>query len=881
MRTNHKSHLTKSTADRPASLSASATQTQGTVESWEHNLSGGDENEILSGPRPRWWFTGKHPEELVSASPSLGGAMALHSLPQPTLENCTEAGVRDYFDNTWTLTEVQFSALQGEEAFYRPPYHHLRHPMIFYYGHTATFYTNKLNVAGLVKDGINPYFEDIFEVGVDEMRWDDMSKNEMEWPSVLEVHEYRKQTYELVQDVINANVHGSGNSKVGPDHPLWALFMSFEHDRIHLETSSVLLREMPLDHLQVPEYWPGLHPSAYGEGAKSHPQAGTDFVSNELLGVQGSTVRIGKEVDFPSYGWDNEYGHRAVTVPDFEAAKSMVSNGEFYEFVAAGGYRDEKYWSEDGWGWRKFRNAKWPFFWQQAGPSGKHEYRLRASFETIDMPWDWPVNVNKHEATAFCKWKESTDPAKYKGLRLLTEAEHLLLRDESQRHPVADPANDPALVHGGATMSNEGGRNLNLAYGSESPVTFHEPNARGFHDVTGNAWEWTEDEFNPLDGFKVHSYYDDFSTPCFDGEHNMIMGGSFMSSGDAGANSHCRYHFRPHFLQHSGFRYVKPSKAEEYPGQGIATLLSKNDNGASSDDVTNADDSKDSEYNPAEDVQEEKEKYETQQLMDQYLALHYGQAYNEVAKETVRPHDALPELALNFPGRCAELLRTLYQQFGPRDRTATATANTVDASALDIGCAVGGASFMLSRGFSRVVGIDYSEAFIDMANEINQKSKVSFTVATEGGARSKNVMVGIDRRKKTKTKFFQADACELTQDDIEKFGGKFDAVLMANLLCRLPDPDRLLEQLPNMITSNGIVLIISPFSWMEAYTPRDKWLQQGDEANSEDVLVQKMQDLGFKRVYSTDMPLIIREHERKYQYIVAQASAFRYEPSEE
>lgn len=30
-----------------------------------------------------------------------------------------------------------FAGLQGEEAFYRPPYHGLRHPFIFYYSHVA------------------------------------------------------------------------------------------------------------------------------------------------------------------------------------------------------------------------------------------------------------------------------------------------------------------------------------------------------------------------------------------------------------------------------------------------------------------------------------------------------------------------------------------------------------------------------------------------------------------------------------------------------------------------------------------------------------------------------------------------------------------------
>ena len=44
----------------------------------------------------------------------------------------------------------------------------------------------------------------------------------------------------------------------------------------------------------------------------------------------------------------------------------------------------------------------------------------------------------------------------------------------------------------------------------------------GFYDVYGNVWEWTEDQFNGLPGFKTHYLYDDFSSPCFDGRHTMM-----------------------------------------------------------------------------------------------------------------------------------------------------------------------------------------------------------------------------------------------------------------------------------------------------------------------------------------------------------------------
>ena len=49
------------------------------------------------------------------------------------------------------------------------------------------------------------------------------------------------------------------------------------------------------------------------------------------------------------------------------------------------------------------------------------------------------------------------------------------------------------------------------------------PTKAGFCDVFGNVSEWCEDHFNGFKDYKPHFLYDDFSTPCFDGRHNMIM----------------------------------------------------------------------------------------------------------------------------------------------------------------------------------------------------------------------------------------------------------------------------------------------------------------------------------------------------------------------
>lgn len=79
-----------------------------------------------------------------------------------------------------------------------------------------------------------------------------------------------------------------------------------------------------------------------------------------------------------SFGWDNEYGSREFSVPSFEAAKHMVTNGEFLEFVADAGYARQELWSDVGWRWKMFRNVKKPQSWvSEVSRGGQSMYFFR------------------------------------------------------------------------------------------------------------------------------------------------------------------------------------------------------------------------------------------------------------------------------------------------------------------------------------------------------------------------------------------------------------------------------------------------------------------------------------------------------------------------
>ncbi|WP_201352634.1 5-histidylcysteine sulfoxide synthase [Hydrogenimonas urashimensis] len=433
--------------------------------------------------------------------------------------------IRRYFHTTFDLFESLYSHLKSDEAFYHRP-EPLRHPHIFYFGHTAVFFINKLVLAKVIDRRIDPKLESIFAVGVDEMSWDDLNEAHYDWPTVAATRAYRDNVRALVDELITTLPL---ELPIGWDSPWWVILMGIEHERIHVETSSVLIRQTDLSLVSPRPDWEICRRSGHA------PQ-------NVLLPVPGGSVTLGKNRQDAYYGWDNEYGHHEAEVPDFKASKFLVSNGEFMAFVEAGGYRQKTWWSEEGWAWRTYKAAEHPPFWM---PDGKGGFRYRALAEIIDMPMDWPVDVNYHEAKAFCRWLGEKTGRK---LRLPTEDEWYRLHEHCRVPDLPD-------------WGEKAPANINLEhYASTSPVTEF-PHGE-FHDVIGNVWQWSETPIYPFAGFEVHPVYDDFTTPTFDGKHNLIKGGSFISTGNEALAS-ARYAFRRHFFQHAGFRYVESDYEEK------------------------------------------------------------------------------------------------------------------------------------------------------------------------------------------------------------------------------------------------------------------------------------------------------------------------------
>lgn len=429
--------------------------------------------------------------------------------------------IREYFLKTWAVDEKLYTLLIDDATFYKrgDP---LRHIILFYLGHTAVFFINKMFLAKMIDARINPAFESIFAIGVDEMSWDDLNEKHYDWPAVSAVRDYREKAKAMILDVIDTSPL---TLPVLWEHPFWIILMGIEHERIHLETSSVLIRQLPLDKV------------VSGRFGNICEEVG-DAPSNEFLPVSGAEMKLGKPQKHHFYGWDNEYGNHTEKVEDFKTTKFLISNGEFLNFINDNGYTTESYWTEEGWKWRNFKQAEMPLFWRKNDAA----YILRLVDREIEMPWNWPVEVNYLEAKAYCNWLTAkTD----KTMRLPTEAEWYRLVEHCQIQDVDKWESAPG--------------NFNLEHFC-SPCPVDKFAFADFYDVLGNVWQWTETPITGFAGFKVHPMYDDFSTPTFDGKHNLIKGGSWISTGNE-ATLHSRYAFRRHFYQHAGFRVVE----SEYP----------------------------------------------------------------------------------------------------------------------------------------------------------------------------------------------------------------------------------------------------------------------------------------------------------------------------
>ncbi|XP_060690286.1 uncharacterized protein LOC132821619 [Hemiscyllium ocellatum] len=249
--------------------------------------------------------------------------------------------------------------------------------------------------------------------------------------------------------------------------------------------------------------------------------------------------------------------------------------------------------------------------------------------------------------------------------------------------------------------------------------------------------------------------------------------------------------------------------------------------------------------------------YETQRALNEYLLFHFG------SSQELSLYINDPVALQNFPQRCAqECIKYFTQQTG------------IPCRALDIGCAVGRASFEMARVLQEVVGIDYSLSFVTACNQLKEKGQLPYCALTEGDLGTQHTAVVPTDIDRTRCFFRQGDACNLPSDL-----GSFGCVLAGNLICRLPDPFAFFHRLPELVAPGGILVITSPYTWLEEFTPKSRWLGGYKDVSSNEVrgfdTMKRIFSPHFELLAEKNEPIVIRETARKHQWTVAHMTIWR------
>jgi putative 4-mercaptohistidine N1-methyltranferase len=243
--------------------------------------------------------------------------------------------------------------------------------------------------------------------------------------------------------------------------------------------------------------------------------------------------------------------------------------------------------------------------------------------------------------------------------------------------------------------------------------------------------------------------------------------------------------------------------------------------------------------------------YDSERAASEYLFLHYGKT------EPRLPAGLAESGALDFPARCVKACLD----------PASLPENS---RALDLGCAVGRSSFELARHCVEVVGIDSSRQFVTIARHLRDNGSFTFSYCEEGDLTQSHraiVPKDIDRHRVT----FEVGDAVNPRPDL----GVFDVVLAANLIDRMDVPAKFLEQLPGLLKLGGQFILTSPYTWLAEFTPRENWLggfaRDGLPVPTFDA-IKKLLSPHFSLWQRLDLPFLIREHSRKFQLGISEAT---------
>ena len=401
-----------------------------------------------------------------------------------------------------------------------------RHRIIFYVGHLEAFDWNLLHESVFGLRSFHPEFDRLFAFGIDPVDGGLPSDQPSDWPSLGSVRDYVSRIRLALDEKLERIQDAHADTRDGFSLDT-LLNVAIEHRLMHVETLAYMLHQLPLDR-------------------KARQVALPDFVSrpvsHRMVEIPEGLATLGLARGGEDFGWDNEYEAHTAHVPAFEIDQYKVTNGQYLDFVVAGGYETRAFWKDEDWNWKTAQEISHPAFWKR----NEDAWLLRAMFEEIPMPLDWPVYVSQAEAAAYGRWAGKSLPTEEQWHRAAYGTPDDTERTYRCSYPWGDAAPDSSL--GNFDFQRWDPAAVNAFPQGQS--------AYGIHDLLGNGWEWTSSTFSPFPGFEPFPFYRGYSAGFFDGKHFVMKGGSARTAACM-LRPTFRNWFQPHYQYvYAGFRCV-------------------------------------------------------------------------------------------------------------------------------------------------------------------------------------------------------------------------------------------------------------------------------------------------------------------------------------
>jgi ergothioneine biosynthesis protein EgtB len=334
---------------------------------------------------------------------------------------------------------------------------------------------------------VNPVYEYLFNSYYDGVgpQWTRAYRAHLSRPTVSEVYDFRSTVDRGMLDLVEAT---------GPEGlpSLGALVtMGLNHEQQHQE---LLVTDIKYN-LSVNPMRPAYHDTEIPESSSSAPLKWLQF--------EGGVVWSGH--DRQGFAFDNEWPRHQIFVAPFKLASRLTTNGEFMEFIDAGGYDKSDLWLSEG--FKRAKGEGWdaPLYWEQV--DDQWWFQTMSGMRNVDE--HGPVaHVSYFEADAFARWSEK---------RLATEHEW---EHAASPEPITGNFLESGLYH---------------------PASAH-VGGNGLQQMYGDLWEWTQSPYAPYPGYRplegtLGEYNGKFMV-----NHMVLRGGSCATPSD---------HIRPSYRNFS------------------------------------------------------------------------------------------------------------------------------------------------------------------------------------------------------------------------------------------------------------------------------------------------------------------------------------------